>query len=93
MTPASSGDRARRWYTTLDGQRLRELRHQRGLGQTELAGLAGVSACTVGRLERQLGAPCRTRTLARLAAALGERPATLIAVTKADRVTRSDTNR
>ena len=37
---------------------------------------AGVSLTTVARLERQSSAPCRGRTLGRLARALGEHPAT-----------------
>ena len=60
----------------LDGRQLRHLRTQRGLSQEELAGQAGVSVTTVGRLERQLSAPCRRRALGRLARALGEHPAT-----------------
>ncbi|MGH7736067.1 MAG: helix-turn-helix domain-containing protein [Gemmatimonadales bacterium] len=50
----------------LDGQRLRQLRRQRGLSQEELAGQAGLSLTTVVRLERQARAPCRGRTLGRL---------------------------
>lgn len=60
----------------LDGQRLRKLRRQRGLSQEELADQAGISVSTVARLERQLAAPCRGRTLGRLARSLGEHPAT-----------------
>ena len=60
----------------LDGSRLRKLRRQRGLSQEELADQAGVSLTTVVRLERQACAPCRGRTLGRLARALGEHPAT-----------------
>ena len=61
----------------LDGQRLRELRRQRGLSQEELADQAGISVTTVARLEQgQPNAPCRGRTLGRLARALGEHPAT-----------------
>jgi transcriptional regulator with XRE-family HTH domain len=83
--------RAQRWTTIANGQRLRELRRQCGLAQAELAALAGVSLDTVARLERQHRTPCRTRTLARIAAALGEPPATIAAVTMPDPVTRSDT--
>jgi hypothetical protein len=36
-----------------------------------------ISLTTMARLERQHRSPCRTRTLARLAAALGEYPASL----------------
>jgi DNA-binding XRE family transcriptional regulator len=60
----------------LDGQRLRQLRRQRGLSQEELAGQAGMSLTTIARLERQASASCRGRTLSRLARALGEHPAT-----------------
>ena len=73
-----------------DGQRIRELRRQCGLAQAELAGLAGVSLNTVARLERQHRTACRTRTLARIAAALEEPPATIAAVILGDPVTRSD---
>ena len=76
---ARSGHPAQRWLAVVDGNRLRQLRRQRGLSQAELAGQAGISLSTVARLERsQPGAPCRTRTLARLAAVLGEDPARLI---------------
>ena len=67
----------RTWTVTLDGQRLRALRRAHGLSQEKLAGLAGVSPATVRRLERQRHPSCRGRTLARLAAALGEPPAAL----------------
>jgi transcriptional regulator with XRE-family HTH domain len=60
----------------LDGQRLRLLRRQRGLSQEELANRAGISLTTVVRLERRACAPCRGRTLGRLARTLGEHPAT-----------------
>jgi hypothetical protein len=42
-----------------------------------LADQAGISLTTMARLERQHCSPCRTRTLARLAAALGEHPVSL----------------
>jgi DNA-binding XRE family transcriptional regulator len=63
----------------VDGQRLRVLRRERGLSQEGLAYQAGVSGATVARLERQPGAVCRARTLARLAVALGEQAAALTA--------------
>jgi predicted transcriptional regulator len=63
---------ARSWTVTLDGTRLRELRCERGLSRSKLAGLAGISEATVARLERQARTSCRGRTLARLAAALDE---------------------
>jgi transcriptional regulator with XRE-family HTH domain len=72
---------AERWTAVVDGQRLRELRHQRALSQVELAKLAGVSVHTVSKLERQPASCCRSRTLARLAAALGESPAAITAST------------
>ena len=72
---------ADRWTAVVDGQRLRELRRQRALSQVELAELAGVSVHTVSKLERQPACCCRSRTLARLAAALGESPAAITAST------------
>jgi DNA-binding Xre family transcriptional regulator len=75
---------ARPQATILDGRRLRQLRRQRGLSQEKLADRAGISITTVARLERQSSASCRGRTLGRLAAALGEQPAT-IARTEPDR--------
>jgi DNA-binding XRE family transcriptional regulator len=67
---------ARPLVFVLDGQRLRQLRRQHGLSQQDLADQAGISLTTVARLERQPRTPCRGRTLARLAAVLGEHPAT-----------------
>lgn len=64
----------------MDGSRLRQLRHQRGMSQEQLADQAGISLTTVTRLERQLRSACRCRTLARLATALGEDPSTLTPV-------------
>jgi DNA-binding transcriptional regulator YiaG len=61
----------------LDGQLLRQLRHQRGLSQAALADQAGISLTTVARLERQPHAPCRGWTLGRLAKAVGEDPTTM----------------
>jgi DNA-binding XRE family transcriptional regulator len=72
LSPTRTADR---WFTVLDGTRLRQLRHQRGLSAAELAGKAGVGLSTVVRLERQPWGSCRTHTLARLAAALGQPPA------------------
>jgi DNA-binding XRE family transcriptional regulator len=68
---------AQRWTAILDGERLRHLRRMHGMSQDKLADRAGISAATVARLERQPRPTCRTRTLARLAAALGEHPATI----------------
>jgi DNA-binding XRE family transcriptional regulator len=67
----------RRWITVVDGQRLRRVRRRRGLSREALADQAGVSLTTVARLECQRRAPCRTWTLARIAAALKERPAAI----------------
>jgi transcriptional regulator with XRE-family HTH domain len=74
LSPARTADR---WFTVVDGARLRQLRHQHGLSAAELAGRAGLGLSTVLRLERQPWGSCRTRTLARLAAALGQSPAAL----------------
>ena len=93
MTATTPGNRARRWTTVADGQRIRELRHQCGLGQAQLADRAGVSLHTVARLERQHRTGCRTRTLARIAAALGQPPGTITAVTLRDHVTAGDTTK
>lgn len=85
MTGTGPNDRALRWLTAVDGQRIRHLRRQRGMARKEFAGLADISPDTLAREDRQRGARCRTRTLARLAAALGEHPATMIAATRLDR--------
>jgi DNA-binding XRE family transcriptional regulator len=74
---ASASLSVHRWNTALDGQRLRQLRRQHDLSQEHLAAKAGISVATVARLERAPGTTCRTRTLARLAAALGKPPAAL----------------
>ena len=66
-----------RWITALDGLKLRQLRHQHGLSQEKLADLADISLTTMARLERHHRSPCRTYTLARLAAALGEPAASI----------------
>jgi DNA-binding XRE family transcriptional regulator len=68
---------AHRWTTVLDGERLREMRRQRGLSQEQLADLAGISLSTMARLESQDRSPCRSWTLGRLAAALDETPASM----------------
>ena len=75
--PASVPLRAHLWNIALDGQRLRQLRRQHGLSQEHPAAKAGISPATVARLERTPRTTCRTRTLSRLAAALGEEPAVL----------------
>jgi DNA-binding XRE family transcriptional regulator len=68
---------AHRWTTVLDGERLREMRRERGLSQEQLADLAGISLSTMARLESQDRSPCRSWTLGRLAAALDETPASM----------------
>jgi transcriptional regulator with XRE-family HTH domain len=65
----------RSWTTTVDGTRLRQARREHALSRAELAGTAGISVATLARLERQPRTRCRGRTLARLALALGEDPA------------------
>jgi transcriptional regulator with XRE-family HTH domain len=71
-----------RWTTILDGGRLQGLRRQRGRSQEQLATAAGISLTTMRRLERQPAAPCRSRTLGRLAAALGEKPGRLTLIAR-----------
>jgi DNA-binding Xre family transcriptional regulator len=79
--PVIASARTRRpagqWTAVLDGPRLRHLHCLHGLSQEKLADEAGISPATVARLERQSHPACRTRTMARLAAALGEHPATI----------------
>lgn len=76
--PAGPVSRARRWFVVADGKRLRQLRQEHRLSQEMLASRAGISVGTIGQLERQAHPSCRGRTLARLAAALGEQPTTLM---------------
>ena len=68
---------SQRWTTVINGRQLQRLRRQYGLSQEELAGKAGISRSTVARLERHACTACRSRTLARLAATLGQQPAAL----------------
>jgi anti-sigma regulatory factor (Ser/Thr protein kinase)/DNA-binding XRE family transcriptional regulator len=70
---------SQRWISVIDGHQLRRLRHQHGLSQGQLAAKAGVSESALARLERHPHITCRSRTLARLAAALGYPPTTLVA--------------
>ena len=93
MIEAALSPRAQRWIAAVDGQRIYELRHQRGLARAELAVLAGISLGTLARLERQHATTCRTRTWTRIAAALGEQPGTIAAVTLRDHVTAGDTTK
>lgn len=74
-----AGGAGQRWIVGLDGHRLRQLRRKLGLSQAELAGQAGVSLSVISGLERRARGSCRSRTLVRLAAALGEEPAALSA--------------
>jgi ribosome-binding protein aMBF1 (putative translation factor) len=53
---------AQPWITIVDGQRLRQIRRQRGLSQEKLANQAGISLSTI----------------ARLAAAVDEHPAAIV---------------
>ena len=75
----SPAHKSARWFAVVDGTRLRQLRHQHGLSPAELAGQAGIGLSTLTRLERARQRRCRTRTLARLAAALGQPPTALTA--------------
>jgi DNA-binding XRE family transcriptional regulator len=82
MTPRMTGtfspaQASSRWFAVVDGLRVRQLRRQHGLSAAELAGKAGIGLSTVTRIESQLRRSCRTRTLARLAAALDRAPAVL----------------
>lgn len=70
-----------RWMAVLDGHTLRQLRRKNGLSQEQLAAKAGLSPDTVARLERKSQSRCRSRTLVRLAAAVGEAPGALAAET------------
>ena len=72
LADAASTSPADRWTTIIDGHKVRQLRRQLGLSQYKLADQAQVGMTTIARLERQRRAPCRTYTLARIAAALGE---------------------
>jgi DNA-binding XRE family transcriptional regulator len=70
---------AQRRIVTLDGARLRLARKRAGLSQKELAAESGISAATVGKLERQPRARCHFRTRALIATALGAHPQSLTA--------------
>jgi anti-sigma regulatory factor (Ser/Thr protein kinase)/DNA-binding Xre family transcriptional regulator len=72
------------WIICIDGHRLGNLRRQHQLTRAELASKAGISTATVARLEQHRHPACRTRTLARLAAALGEDPAALVPASRAE---------
>ena len=76
LQPASRAA-SQRWTTVIDGRQLQRLRRQHSLSQEELAAKAGISQSTVARLERHPCTTCRSRTLARLAATLGQEPTAL----------------
>jgi transcriptional regulator with XRE-family HTH domain len=59
------------------GQRIRELRKERGMSQTELAEKSDVSLITISRIERGERDP-HVMTLARIARGLGVQPFELL---------------
>ena len=59
------------------GERVRRLRTEQALSQTELAVKAGVTKLTVSRIERDVKFP-HPKTLRNLAEALGVRPTDLV---------------
>jgi DNA-binding XRE family transcriptional regulator len=75
ITQATTSHKRGQWTATLDGPRLRDLRRLHALTQQRLASQAGLAPATISRLEGQPEPNCRTRTMARLAIALGEHPA------------------
>lgn len=77
MTNDPLSPRSRRWTSLIDGNHLRNARRQHGLTRDQLARNAGISPATIARLERHTRTACRSRTLARLATALGKQPADL----------------
>ena len=79
--PQANEGTDQRWISVVNGHTLRRLRRQHGLSQEQLATKAGLSLATVARLERKPWSTCRSRTVARLAAAIGEQPVTLSAGT------------
>jgi DNA-binding XRE family transcriptional regulator len=78
--PAPDPARLPAHTTIVDGELLREARRRHQLSRENLAWDAGVGIETIARLERRPSVPrrCRDRTLARLAATLGEPPAALV---------------
>lgn len=77
MTPTAHALPASRWTALIDGHHLRNARSRHGLTRDQLASQAGISVTTIARLERHRRIRCRSRTLARLAGALGTTPAAL----------------
>lgn len=59
------------------GERLRELRVERGVSQDELAGVTDVHSTAIGRLERGAREP-RLTTILRVARGLGVEPGELL---------------
>ncbi len=59
------------------GQRLRELRAERGISQDQLARRTGIHPTAIGRFERGAREP-RLRSILRLARGLGVPPGTLL---------------
>ncbi len=81
-SPAAS-PLAQRWFVTLDGRRLRELRTGCGLSQENICHQAGISTATIRRLEAERWPRCRSRTAALLARTLGTDTASLLAASQA----------
>lgn len=48
--PTTTSAQRDRWTTALDGTRLRQLRHQHGVSQEQLADRAAISLTTIARL-------------------------------------------
>jgi transcriptional regulator with XRE-family HTH domain len=63
--------------TVAFGQRLRELRTERGLSQDQLARATGIHSTAVGRFEHGAREP-RLRSILRLADGLGVKPGRLL---------------
>jgi transcriptional regulator with XRE-family HTH domain len=56
-------------YVVMHGRRIRELREEKRLSQRELAEAAGISVCTLRKVEHE--EPVRKSTARKVAAALG----------------------
>lgn len=78
-TPGSRPAAVKGWYVTLDGQRLRDLRTERGLSQKSVCEQAGIHPKTISRLEAERWPTCRGRTAALIARTLGTSPESLLA--------------
>ncbi len=63
--------------TVAFGERLRELRAERGVSQDQLAHRTGIHATAIGRFERGVREP-RLRSILRLADGLGIKPGRLV---------------